>query len=233
MLEVYFGTDTNTVRKTVLDRAAAVVETGTTITTIDSDAYTPGIITDTVGATSLFGERMCVVIDTPSADDSFATEVADSLAAMAESTHTFIIMEGPLLAAAKKQYTKHAAASEEFKQAASERFNTFALADALVARDKRQLWLLLQDARRAGLSNEELIGTLWWQWKTVLLTAKTSSPAAAELKPFVYNKAKRAQEKYSATELPAIAERLLTMYHDGHRGRVDLDLALERFALSL
>src|SRR5690606_36178374 len=111
------------------------------------------------------------VLDTPSLQSEFLADVMGNLSILADSANTFVLIEDALLAPEKKKLQKHAATCEEYKRAAAERFNTFALADYLLKKDKRQLWVGLQEANRAGLAAEEIIGTLWWQLKSLRLAA--------------------------------------------------------------
>lgn len=231
MLHVFFGSD----RQEVRDRAGNFAEQNLppsgTMTTLEAGDYLPGQIADTLGATSLFGGEEWFMIDTPSANADLAEEVKSNLAAMAESANTFIILEGALLAPAKKSYQKHTATFEEFTAAKTERFNTFAMADALAQKDRRQLWVLLQEAKLNGLAAEEIIGMLWWQLKTMRLAEVTKSASEAGLKDFPYNKAKRALSKFQPGEVAELSYSLQTLYHNGHAGVRDIDLALEAWVL--
>lgn len=112
-------------------------------------------------------------------------------------------------------------------------FNTFAMADALARKDKKSLWVLLQNARHHNVSAEEIIGTLFWQLKSLRLAAETSSALEAGMKPFMYTKAKSALGKFAPGELTTLSRTLLSLYHDGHSGKRDIDLALEKFLLTL
>ena len=95
------------------------------------------------------------------------------------------------------------------------------------------MWLLLNDAKHAGISAEEIIGTLWWQLKSLRLVAQTSGADEAGLKPFVYKKAQQALGRYNESQLFTLSESLLRLYHDGHNGQTDIDLALERWVLTV
>lgn len=233
MLVVFFGNDTAAVRQAAHEYVHRYVPDETPVSTVDADAYQPGMVAEAAEGVSLFGGASIYIIDMPSGDSAFNEEVQNYLDALAASPHQFIVIEGPLLAAAKKAYTKHADAIEEHKRAAGERFNVFALGDALARKDKKALWLLLTDAFRAGLSGEEIAGTLWWQLKTLRLAAVTNSAADAGMKDFPYNKAKRALSTFADGELTALSEGLLACYHDARLGKLDLDLALERWVLTL
>jgi DNA polymerase III delta subunit len=233
MYTVFFGTDRTKVR----DQATLYIEkhfpSDGTLTTFDSQSFVSGQIADALGATSLFGGAEWFVLDTPFANPDFAQEVTAALKEMNESVNTFIILEEALLAPAKKTYGKFAASVEEFTAPKNERFNTFAMAEALAQKDKRQLWVLLQDARQAGLREEEIIGMLWWQLKSLRLAAVTNSADEAGMKDFPYNKSKRALSKFAPGEVTALSQTLLELYHAGHSGQRDMDIALEEWVLTL
>lgn len=233
MLQVYYGNDTIKVRENAFAVVSEQEASGVRVHRLDADSFVPGMLQDALGAVSLFGESELYVLDTPSADSEFASEVKDNLAALAESGNQFIVIEGALLAADKKPYQKYATVCEEFKATAGERFNAFGMADALLRKDKKTLWLLLQQAKLAGLSEEEIIGTLWWQLKSLRLAALTKNASDAGMKDFPYNKAKGALSKFKAGEVEQLSHSLLCVYHDGHAGKRDLDLALERWVLTV
>ena len=231
MLHVYYGADRTRVRNQAADFATQNLPPDGTQTIIDAQNYAPGVVADALGATSLFGGEEWFLFDTPSTEADFADEVKTNLKEMAESENVFIVLEGALLAAAKKTFTKHAATIEEFAATKAERFNTFAIADALTARDRRKLWVLLQEARLEGLAPEEIIGVLWWQVKSLRLAELTKSANEAGMKDFTYNKAKRALTKFKPGEVLALSYSLMSLYHDGHSGVRDINLALEQWIL--
>jgi DNA polymerase III delta subunit len=233
MLYLFYGNDTVGVREKAHEFIATKEKAGVIVERIDSDTYTPGILTDVAGSSSLFGSESLYVIDTPSTQKDFSEEVFEHVALLGESANTFVIIEERLLAPEKKKLAKYAEEVVEVKKAAEERFNAFAMADSLAQKNKRMLWVQLQEAVRAGLSSEEIIGTLWWQLKSLRLAAITNSAAEAGMKDFPYNKAKRSLANFRAGELEKLSENLLALYHDGHGGRVDIDLALERWVLTL
>jgi DNA polymerase III delta subunit len=231
MLHVYYGSDRQKVRDTAGDFIEQHLSPEGTLTTIDADSFVSGQVADALGASSLFGGEEWFLLDTPSANVDFQTEVQDSLTEMSASANTFIILEGALLAPAKKKYAKHAASCTEYMAPKNERFNTFAMADALANKDRRQLWVLLQSAKQQGLPAEEIIGMLWWQLKALRLADITTTASEAGMKEFPYNKAKRAVTKFAPDEVTALSQSLLELYHAGHAGLRDIDLALEQWVL--
>lgn len=233
MLHVYCGNDTITVRTKALAYLDARREQGTPIERIDANVFRPGILVELAGSVSLFGETAVYVLDTPSVQQDYFADVMESLSVLAESPNTFVIIEDALLAPEKKKLQKHAATFEEYKRAATERFNVFALTDHLLKKDKRQLWVGLQEANRAGLAAEEIIGTLWWQLKSLRVVAAASSAAEAGMKDYPFNKARQALKNFKPNEVEQLSADLLTLYHDGHSGVRDINLALEKWVLTI
>ena len=232
MLSIYYGNDLVKARKEALMQADHLVtKFGARLNKIESEQFSPGILADMLGATSLFGGVEVYLIDTPSEESDFYSEVLSVLKEMSESVNYFIIIENTLLAPERKKFEKHTANLFEFKRAAKESFNVFSMADALSRRDKKSLWVLLQEAKRAGSSAEELIGTLWWQLKTLRLAGMTKSAAEAGMKDFPYNKAKGALKNFKAGELEKLSADLLKVYHEGHGGVREIDGGLEEWVL--
>lgn len=233
MLYVFYGNDTVGVREKAHAFVVPYEEKGVKVERIDADTYLTGVLQDAAGATSLFGDTTLYIIDTPSTSKEMYEDVVAQLDILGASESVFVIIEEALLAPEKKKFAKHATEVEESKKGAGERFNTFAMADALARKDKKSLWLLLQEAKREGLSEEEIIGVLWWQLKSMRVAAVTTSAGEAGMKDFPYSKAKRALVKFSEKELLQISHNLLSVYHDGHGGVRDIDLALEKWTLTL
>lgn len=233
MLKVYYGNDTVRSRQQAFNHIEEQQQRGVTIEYIDADNYQSGIFSAAVGSVSLFGGEWLYMIDMPSTASEFYDDVINHLEAFAVSPNEFIVIEGALLAKEKAKFTKWAESMEEYKSENSTRFNTFDLADAFAHRDKKSLWLLFNDARYSGIALEEIIGVLWWQLKTLRLAALTDSAAKAGLKEYPYSKAKRALMKFKTGEIESLSHQLLALQHDSRLGLCELDIALERWILSL
>ncbi|MEZ4200483.1 MAG: hypothetical protein R3B69_02730 [Candidatus Paceibacterota bacterium] len=111
-------------------------------------------MTEQATAESLFGNKVVTVLDTPSAKAEYSTAVHESVEMLATSEHPFVVIETTLLAAALKPYKKYATSLEEYKTGPVGRFDFFALTDALARKDKKQLWVLLQNSRLEGIPIE-------------------------------------------------------------------------------
>jgi DNA polymerase III delta subunit len=233
MLVLFSGSDRGLVRDGASSYINKNIASGKSVHNIEGGDFEAGKIKNALGATSLFGESEWYVLDEPSSNPDFSAEVGESLVDMAESTNNFVILEGKLLAAAKKQYVKVATEVFEFNVGPKDKHNPFGLAEALSNKDKKKLWVLLQEARLNGMRDEEIVGILWWQLKTLRLAKLTGSASEAGIKDFPYNKAKRSLSKFSQNEVEDLSQSLLALYHRGHAGVGDMEVNLERWVLGL
>jgi len=230
MLYAYTGNDQVAVRTKANARLSELEEGGATVERYDVDIYEKGMIASLAGGTSLFGGRRVVVFEGFSSDEDAQNELLEALELLSESDDSFIVLDNKILPTFAKELKKNAKEFLEIKDDTI-RFNTFALADALANKDKKTLWLLLIRSRVAGVSPEEVAGTLFWQLKSLRLAKITKNGEEAGMKEFPYNKAKRASAKFRTDELQTLSHSLISLYHKGHLGLTDLDLALERWVL--
>ncbi len=233
MLTAYFGTDTQSVRKKAFDFLHTLSGDEVEVSRITADTYQKGVIIDMAESVSLFGTGQVVVLDMLREHEFAFEEILQIIPTLAESPTHFILIEGKLGAPEKKKVSASASTVHEIESVGKTEFNIFALSDALLNRDKKTLWILLMQALRAGKTNEELVGMLFWQIKILRLVEKTSSAEEAGQKPYVYQKAKRALGLFKKGELDALSRSLLILYHDGHLGKCDMSLQLERWVLGL
>lgn len=233
MLHIFFGAQAVSVRKKAFLFITAKQEEGFEFQKIEAESYTEGLCANIASSLSLFDSKTIYLLDTPSSHELFQEELQAVLPVLKESSNIFVIIENALLAPAKKTYVKYSDSVEEITGDAPLRYNAFAMADSLALRDKKTLWLQLQDAKHAGLSSEEIIGTLWWQLKTLRLAKSTQSAEEAGMKDFPYNKAKRSLKNFKEGDIEELSVRLLALYHEGHLGNTQIDLSLEKWALTI
>jgi hypothetical protein len=150
MLHVFFGNGAVAVRLKTFAFVASLEKEGYKLERIEEDQYMQGTCTDIATSVSLFGGKTVYLLDTPSSDALFNEEVLASLPLFKESENVFVIIEEKLLAPEKKVFTKYAVSMEEITSAVEVRFNAFSMADSLANKDKKTLWLQLQDAKHAG-----------------------------------------------------------------------------------
>lgn len=152
------------------------------------------------------------------------------------SPNTFLVFEPELDKKIADSILETKAEVEEFalkKIDNRPEFNIFSLGDALGKRNKKELWVLYQEAINSGLTPEEISGTLFWAVKNLALMKNTKAGDDAGLNPFVAKKTRGFALNYTQEEIKNLSHSLVTIYHEAHRGGEPMDIALERFILSL
>lgn len=153
---------------------------------------------------------------------------------MFQSGHCFVLYEDKVLSPVLKKLTdaKIPVEKETTKTIQKTYSNeVFAITDALLRRDRKIAWVAYQRALKANKSAEEIIGLLWWQIKSLWLVSSMGPKSG--LKPFVYNKNKKALEKYSKREIRKLAKDIVDIYHESRLGKYTLEHGCEKLLLSL
>lgn len=234
MVYAFIGTDakkvTDALEKTL--GALRMRAPHASILRIDSEKMGETDIDTLLSSQGLFHPASIIVLDDLLEYANYKTAVIDALPEMALSPHVFLIKEQKVHTPELKKLERHAEKivrhdAQEIKKDAP----PFALADALIAKDKKQLWLRLAQALRVGFSPEELHGILFWGAKNLVL-AGAPSPEEVGLNPFVYKKARAAREKFSDEDVEQLLAELAVLPHEARKSGMPLELALERFALS-
>lgn len=213
------------------ERARKVAAEGLLPTLVEASDSLVSDLAEKAGGASLFGEKSAYLVR---AILGGWDDLAEILPALAQSDNIFIFEEESLLKA-QKDAVKNAGGEViegKTEKTVERSFNLFALADALGARDRKKLWLLLTNALREGHEPEEIAGVLHWGARSMLAARGAHSAESAGMKSFTYAKAKKQAMNFTPKELTALSRRLVTLYHEGHRGD-DMALLLEQFALSL
>lgn len=221
---------------------------------VNADDWNSSIIEEHLGGQSLFSNKYIIFLDRVTENAEAKEKFGDFIFAMNESPNIFIASEGKINAELKKAFEKSAekvvvtdpsesaggsrfgnvsgnSSGTSVSQSGKRDFNIFALADALGSRDSFKAWSLYRQAIDSGIETENIIGTLFWQAKSMILASQAKTATESGLNPFVFGKSKKYAANYSATELNGLVSELVMLYHNGHRGIVDLELAVERLIL--
>jgi DNA polymerase III delta subunit len=209
MLYVFYGTDTAQAGA----KARALVESLRTkrpdaaYEKIDGDTWDPMIVQGHLGGQGLFSNKYIVFIDRVTENKSAKEELADYIPAMQESPNIFILYEGKLLTELKKVIEKHAEkiVVVDEKKTASSFFG---------GGDGPNIFAL---ADAVGKREAVRAWTLYRQ-------AVDGGIESEAIIGMLFWKAKSVENK-------ALAKELITLYHDGHRGLVDLELGIEKLVL--
>jgi DNA polymerase III delta subunit len=238
MLYIFYGTD----NKKVIDKARTLVDSlrakkpDASFVEINSENWNPSIIEEHVGGQGLFSNKYIVYINRVGNEEEKVDKMIEMMGVMKESSNIFIISEGKANASLKKAFEKYGekvVVLDEAEKLPKKEFNIFALADAIGNRDKFRAWSIYREAVANGLESESILGTIFWQLKSMAVARDAKTASEAGLNSFVFSKAKKGCALYKEGELNKLLEQTIVLYHDGHRGLVDLELGIERLMLRL
>jgi len=178
--------------------------------------------------TDLFGGRFLYIIH----DLARELDLKNILADYAESENIIVFSEETITKKITGAFEKQNATITDFGKEVVKKetaFNTFVLADALGERDKKKLWILLQDALKHA-SAEEIHGILYWQIKN--MTMVIGSAVNPGMHDFVYKKNQRFVQKWTREELVDLSHEFISVFHNRNNFRT-LGVDLEKIILSL
>jgi DNA polymerase III delta subunit len=230
MLYVYHGQDINKSleKARTLANSLRAKRPDATYIEVEKDSWSPSIVEENIGGQGLFSSKYIIFLNRVTESADAKESLPDLIQVMNESTNIFILLEAKLNAELKKAVEKYAEKVVETGENGEGRpvgradggqgsgkteFNIFALADAVGSRNALKSWTLYRQAVDSGLEAENIIGVLFWKVKSMITATNTSN--------------------YSNNELHTLLTDLITIYHDGHRGIVNSELALEKRMLSL
>lgn len=240
MIQVFYGDDTLLKRRAIEKSTASFLKQypESSVLLVSTDQVDDLIVSEFIYGASLFGDRSIIVFGGILEHKEKGGFVLGKIKDMQESPNLFILEETELTKDTSKSLKDFNIESEQYKLATikKERFNVFALSDALVMRDKKALWVLYRKAIDSGLSAEEIVPILIWQVKNMFLVKDKKADASflkeSGLSPFVAKKAESGSKKFTHEELSKLSFNLVSLYHDARRGH-DLEIGLERLILEI
>ena len=205
----------------------------------DTEHFAADQFEELIESKDLFGGKRLVVADRLLENEVALELVENKIEELAESATVFVFLEIEVDQKLIKKIEKAGGRIEEFanvSEVSSKKpeFNLFALCDALGNRDRKQLWILSQQALFAGVPAEEIFWKLVWQTKMILLVTKSQGKQLRTLKAFVVGKSTRFARQYSLAELEKLSGDLVALWHETKReNSPDFTLGLERLILSI
>lgn len=241
MLYFLYGTDTTKARAKLHELLDTLQKKkpDAALFRVESEQWNDAQFEEFLGGQGLFSQKYIVVLDRVFENADAKTTAIGKLKEIAESDNVFMFIESAVDAASLKKIEKHAQKTQEFEEkksagaAGTQPFNIFSLTDAFGTRDKKKLWVLYQQALASGSQPEEIHGILFWQLKSMIVAAESGSAAESGLKPFVYQKSKGFAARFSRDELRSLSGAFIDIYHNARRGISEMDVALEKFILSI
>jgi hypothetical protein len=200
---------------------------------IGEEAFSKEFLEERIASQGLFMPKNIIILEGVMDKAEHKEVLLENIEHLKKSDHAFILAVESVGA---KDATVIKEASFDYKdlrEAARETAPSFALAESLGNKDKLQLWKVYTERLLAGDKVEELHGQLVWQGKAMLLASKTKNPAEADMKEYPYKKAKSFAKNYSEEELEELVFKLVSIYHEAHRGGVELETSLEKLILEL
>lgn len=247
MIYFYYGTDVETARKKakVTVDSLLVKKPDATLVKIGDEDISESRIAELCLTQALFSNKYIVFLYKTFDNKNNKELIVKKIKDIARSENIFIFVEGKMDKVSFTKIENNAEKVQEFLKPEKaltkkellaqkgEKIDFFEFADALGRRDKRQLWVLYQDALREQVPAEEVHGIFFWQIKSMLFSVKCKSPSEAGMKNYPFKKAKEYSRNYKNGELEEKVDRLVSMYHEAHRGSTDFFVALEKFILEL
>jgi len=239
MIYLLYGNDTTKARlklRSLIDSLQAK-KPNASLVRITEESFSEDRVQEVTGTQGLFESRLIVVFDHVLSNKDAESSIFSSLKELSRSENVCIFLEEALDPKTLSVFKKHSQKIQFFLLGGQlkrrKTFNLFELSDALGDRNKKGLWVLYQKGKFNGVSAEEAHGILFWGVKNIHLAQSTESAEEAQLNPFVFRKAARFAKNYSISELSSLSASLVELYHDARRGMCPLDIALERFILTL
>jgi hypothetical protein len=237
MLYLIYGTDSHKARKKLheLLEQAEKKRQGAELFKITTENWSEKQFEELLVSQGLFEQKYTVVLDNLFEKKEVKEYVMNRLIDVAKSEQIFLILESGIDASSLKKIDKVAKQVQEFTKPESKKqfFNVFSVADGLIQKDKKQLWISYIDSLSKGFVAEEIHGMFFWQVKNMILASRAGSSGETGLSPFVYKNASSGSKKYKIEELQNMSSELVLMTHKVRTGEGDLEIMLEKWVLGL
>src|SRR3989344_4114917 len=187
---------------------------GQEVVFMSRNQFDPVQVESFYSGSSLFSPKSTVVFQNIFEHEEAREFLLEKLKLMAESSNSFIFLEGklnkPILDAFKKAGAEREGINVfELSKEKKEKFDNFLVANAFERKDKLNTWIYFREAIDRGVGMEELVGVLFWKTKDMIL--------------------KRNFGKFSETELKDSASRLSYLLPGARKYGRDAESAFEQF----
>ena len=237
MFYVVYGSDREKSRKKLHDllNLAQKKRPGAEIFKLNSENWNEAQFEELLHSQGLFETKYTVVLDNLFENKEAKTSLVENLDELKDSDQIFLMLEGNIDAATLKKVKVKAEQVQEFAkvEGKKEMPSIFTIADGILAKDKKKLWISYIDFISRGIAPEEIHGIFFWQVKNLILASHGKTQAETGLSPFVYRNALAGVKNYKTEELVSISNNLVHMTHKVRQGEGDLTIMLEKWILEL
>ncbi len=198
-----------------------------------SENWGEGQFDELLVSQGLFEQKYTVVLDNLFEKKDVKEYILDRLEGLKDSDQIFLFLESKVDSVSLKKIEKHSEKTQEFEKKAEAKpsLNVFAIADGLLDKDKKRLWVDYLDLVDKGGVPEEIHGILFWQVKNMILASRATSSNETGLSPFVYKNALRGSRNYKTEELQKMSRELVNMTHRVRSGEGELGVMIEKWVL--
>ena len=237
MIYLIYGTDKDKARKKLheLLDLAKKKRPGAELFKITTENWNEAQFDELIVSQGLFEQKYTVVLDNLFEKKEIKDYIIDRLQGVSESNQIFLMLEGRVDSPTLKKIESKAKQVQEFTKAENKKDfqSIFSIADNLIQKDKKNLWISYIDFISKGVGAEEIHGILFWQVKNMILANRAKNSSDTGLSPFVYKNALNGSKKYTVEELKEMSAGLIDMTHRVRQGKGDLEIMLEKWTLSL
>ncbi len=236
---IYFlhGTDTHTSRSRMHDilQNLYAKRPQSEVFKLTTENWSESQFDELVASFGLFEKKYIVVLDFLLSNKDIREYIAPRLSSMQEAEHWFVILDGKLDATLIKKIEQVSYKTQIFEKKEIKKDSPiiFSITDKLYTRDKKRLWVCLVDLMNQGIPVEEIHGVIFWAVKNMILASRTESQKESGLAPFPYSKALSGSRNFKLAELQKMSVDLVDMVHRVRTGEGDMEVMLEKWALTL
>lgn len=242
MLYLIYGTNTNKVRAKQKELVGIMQnkQPNVSLYKITTENWKDASMDELLSSQGLFLAKYIVVLDRVLEDKEIGSSVIDVLEEMKGSDHAWIMVEEKVSAPNLKKIEKFAYKIFDFNDSAGAQGGAdkkkplaFDFAEQFAGKNKVEAWKELLKLKEFELAGEEIHGVLWWQMKSVYLAKLSKTAEESGLTPYSFQKALRLSKGWETGELNKMLDKLVEIYHEAHRGNVDLMVEMESLSLGL
>ena len=223
------------------DKARALVKSlmekkpDSTLIKVEDNTFSKDILEENIGGQGLFSSKYIIYLDRVIKNKDHESIIGEYLVHMSESENVFIISEGSLngeiLKLMNKYATKIICVEDKTAKVKKSINEIFILTDYFASRKNIQAWEIYRRLIDSGVEAENIVGTLFWQLKSMVLAYNNVSATESGLNPYVFSKSKKFSSYWSYDEIVNSLKDLTVSYHEAHRGNCNLEKNLELFIL--
>ena len=183
MIYLFAGDDTDTKIKSY-EKFLSSISKNSEVFYISKNNFSQMEIESFYSGAGLFFSKCTIVFSDILDREETREYLLEKLEFMASSQNDFLFLESKLTKVVLDAFKKARAELNVFElpKEKKEKFNNFLLANALVDKDKLNLWIYYRQAVDKGVGLEELIGVLFWKVKDMILKKHFNKLSEEQLK---------------------------------------------------